>query len=53
MAWLACKLDEFGANMQAGHVVLSGSFIKAIPLGAGATMVAIFDELGEITCSVR
>jgi len=53
VAWLANKLHEFGVTMQAGHVVLSGSFIKAIPFGAGDTLVAIFDELGEIVCSVR
>lgn len=53
VAWLANKLHEFGVTMQPGHVVLSGSFIKAIPFGPGDTLVAIFDQLGEVTCSLK
>ena len=43
------KLHEFGVTMQAGHVVLLGSFIKAIPFGPGASLVALFDQLGDVT----
>ena len=53
VAWLANKLHEFGVTMQPGHVVLSGSFIKAIPFGAGDTLTALFDQLGEVNLSVR
>lgn len=53
VAWLANKLSEFGVAMEAGHVVLSGSFIKAIPFGAGDTLTAVFDTLGEVTLSVQ
>ena len=49
VAWLANKLHEFGVTMQAGHVVLSGSFIKAIPFGSGDSLTALFDQLGEVT----
>ncbi len=52
VAWLANKLHEFGVTMQPGNVVLSGSFIKAIPFGAGDTLVALFDQLGEVTLTV-
>src|SRR5436309_1023687 len=31
VAWLANKLHEYGVTAEAGHVILSGSFIKAIP----------------------
>jgi hypothetical protein len=48
-AWLANKLHEFGVTPQAGHVILSGSFIRAIPFQAGDTVEALFNELGEVS----
>jgi 2-keto-4-pentenoate hydratase len=48
VAWLANKLHEFGVEPEAGHVILSGSFIKAIPFEPGDTVVALFDHLGEV-----
>ena len=35
IAWLANKLHEYGTALEAGHVLLSGSFIKAIPFQSG------------------
>jgi 2-keto-4-pentenoate hydratase len=49
VAWLANKLHDYGVVPEAGHVILSGSFIKAIPFQAGDTVVALFDHLGEVT----
>lgn len=49
VAWLINKLYEFGVSPEAGHVILSGSFIKAIPFEAGDTVVAQYDTLGEVT----
>jgi len=49
VAWLANKLHEYGVTAEAGHVILSGSFIKAIPFQSGDTVVALFDPLGEVT----
>jgi 2-keto-4-pentenoate hydratase len=49
VAWLANKLHEYGVSAEAGHVILSGSFIKAIPFQSGDTVVALFDPLGEVT----
>jgi 2-keto-4-pentenoate hydratase len=48
VAWLANKLHEFDVVPQAGHVILSGSFIKAIPFAPGDTVMALFDRLGEV-----
>jgi 2-keto-4-pentenoate hydratase len=53
VAWLANKLHEYGVTAEAGHVVLSGSFIKAIPFESGDTVVAFFDHLGEVTFSAE
>jgi 2-oxo-hept-3-ene-1,7-dioate hydratase len=52
VAWLANKLHEFGVTMAAGNVVLSGSFIAAIPFQAGDTLTALFDQLGEVSCAL-
>jgi 2-oxo-hept-3-ene-1,7-dioate hydratase/2-keto-4-pentenoate hydratase len=49
VAWLANMLHHYGVTPEAGHVILSGSFIKAIPFHAGDTVVALFDVLGEVT----
>ena len=49
VAWLANKLHEYGVTPEPGHVILSGSFIKAIPFKPGDSVVALFDHLGEVT----
>jgi 2-oxo-hept-3-ene-1,7-dioate hydratase/2-keto-4-pentenoate hydratase len=53
VAWLANKLHDYGVTPQAGHVILSGSFIKAIPFEAGDSVMALFDVLGEVTFSAE
>ena len=52
VAWLARKLDEFGVSMEPGHIVLSGSFIRAHPMAAGDSFVADFGPLGQISFGV-
>ncbi len=52
IAWLANKLHEYGVPLKAGHVLLSGSFVKALPFGPGDTLSAIFDTLGEVNLAV-
>jgi 2-oxo-hept-3-ene-1,7-dioate hydratase len=49
VAWLANKLHEYGVTPQAGHTILSGSFIKAIPFQVGDTVEALYNGLGEVT----
>jgi 2-keto-4-pentenoate hydratase len=51
VVWLANKLASFGVTMAAGSVVLSGSFVKAIPFAAGDTITAMFNTLGDVTFS--
>ncbi len=51
VVWLANKLATFGVSMKAGSVVLSGSFVKAIPFAAGDTVTAMFSTLGDVTFS--
>ena len=52
VAWLANKLAEFDVAMEPGDVILSGSFIKAVPFDAGDSIYAQFDQLGEVTLMV-
>jgi 2-oxo-hept-3-ene-1,7-dioate hydratase len=49
VAWLANKLHDFAVPLEAGHVVLSGSFVRAVPFTAGDTIMAIFDHFGDVT----
>jgi 2-keto-4-pentenoate hydratase len=49
VVWLANKLASFGVTMAAGSVVLSGSFVKAIPFAAGDTITAMFNTLGDVS----
>ena len=49
VAWLANKLHEYGVTPQAGHTILSGSFIKAIPFQPGDSVEALYNGLGEVT----
>jgi 2-oxo-hept-3-ene-1,7-dioate hydratase/2-keto-4-pentenoate hydratase len=52
VAWLANKLAEFDVVMEPGDVILSGSFIKAVPFDAGDSILALFDQLGEVTLMI-
>jgi 2-keto-4-pentenoate hydratase len=52
VAWLVNKLHEFGVSIQPGDVIMSGSFIRAVPFGPGDTVLALFDQLGEVSLSV-
>jgi 2-keto-4-pentenoate hydratase len=52
VAWLANKLSEFGVAFEPGDVILSGSFLRALPVEAGDKLVARFDNgFGDITFS--
>ena len=49
VAWLANKLGEFGVAFEPGQVILTGSFVRAIPVKAGDEIVCRFDQgLGEV-----
>jgi len=50
VAWLANKLAEFGVAFEPGDVILSGSFLRAVPVSAGDELVARFDSgFGDIS----
>ena len=48
-AWLASELIGRGAQLTAGHVILTGSVTASIPVQAGDAITASFDHLGSVT----
>ena len=49
VAWLANKLGEFGITFEPGQTILTGSFVRAMPVKAGDEVVARFDHgLGDV-----
>jgi 2-oxo-hept-3-ene-1,7-dioate hydratase len=50
VAWLANRLHPFGISLEAGQVVLAGSFIRPIDVAKGDTVVADYGEFGTVSC---
>ncbi|MFO7551873.1 MAG: fumarylacetoacetate hydrolase family protein [Haliea sp.] len=54
VAWLANKLGEFGTGFEPGDTILSGSFVRAVPIKAGDHVVCSFDQgFGDVAFSLR
>ncbi|MEE2570565.1 fumarylacetoacetate hydrolase family protein [Pseudarthrobacter sp. J64] len=51
LAWLANVLGEQGVALEAGQLILPGSFTKALPVIAGESATADFGPLGSLTIS--
>jgi len=49
LAWLANLLGTQGVSLEAGQLVLPGSFTKALPVLAGESATADFGDLGSLT----
>jgi 2-keto-4-pentenoate hydratase len=52
VAWLARKVASFGVTLEAGHVILPGSVLRAIDVRAGDEFLAEFDGLGTVQLSM-
>jgi 2-oxo-hept-3-ene-1,7-dioate hydratase len=50
VAWLANKLAQHGDRLEAGEIVLAGSFTRPMWVEKGDTVIADYRELGSITC---
>jgi len=48
VAWLAYCLDQYGASLNAGDIVLSGALTAAVPAAAGDTFVCDFGAYGKV-----
>ena len=52
VAWLANKLGEFGVVFEPGQAILTGSFVRAIPVEPGDEIRCRFDQgLGDLSVS--
>jgi len=51
IVWLVQRLAERGQGLEAGQVVLSGSFIRPIECTSGTVIDADFDEFGRVGIS--
>ncbi|MGY2025965.1 fumarylacetoacetate hydrolase family protein [Nocardia gipuzkoensis] len=50
VAWLADKLAEHGDRLEAGEIVLAGSFTRPMWVERGDTVLADYGPLGTISC---
>jgi len=53
VVWLANKLAQHGDRLEAGELVLAGSFTRPIWVHPGDTVLADYHDLGTITCRFR
>ena len=53
VAWLANKLGAHGVTLEAGHIVLAGSFTRVVFARKGDTLHADFGNLGGIAGAIR
>ena len=50
IAWLVKRLARYGERLEAGEVVLSGSFIRPVEVGKGDTINADYGPFGTVSC---
>ena len=50
VAWLANKLAQHGQGLEAGEIILAGSFTKPMWVERGDTVHAEYHGLGSVTC---
>lgn len=50
IAWLARRLAQYGDTIEAGQVVLSGSFIRPVEAPSGSYIVGDFGQFGRVAC---
>jgi 2-oxo-hept-3-ene-1,7-dioate hydratase len=50
VAWLANKLHPFNVELEAGQIILSGSFTRPTPARKGDTFTVDYGPLGTVSC---
>lgn len=51
IVWLARRMDQYGQRIEAGQVILSGSFIRPVEAPAGSVIEADFGAFGGVSVS--
>ncbi|CUH67153.1 2-hydroxyhexa-2,4-dienoate hydratase [Thalassovita gelatinovora] len=49
IVWLARRMDQYGQRIEAGQVILSGSFIRPLEAPSGCLIEADFDTFGQVS----
>ena len=50
VAWLANKFHQHGARLEAGEIILAGSFTRPMWVRRGDSVLCDYREMGTITC---
>ena len=50
VAWLANKLAPYDVTLEAGQIILGGSFTRPVAAAPGDTFHVDYDQLGSIAC---
>lgn len=50
VAWLANKLAAYDVTLEAGQIILGGSFTRPVAANPGDTFHVDYDQLGSISC---
>jgi 2-oxo-hept-3-ene-1,7-dioate hydratase len=50
VAWLANKLAPYGVELQAGEIILGGSFTRPVQARKGDTFHVDYGPFGSISC---
>ena len=50
IAWLAKKYAQHGIALEAGQIILAGSFTRPVPVRQGDTFTVDYGELGTVSC---
>ena len=49
--WLAARMAQYGQRIEAGQIILSGSFVRAIECPKGCHVEADFGSFGHLSCT--
>lgn len=50
VAWLANKLHQHGARLEAGEIILAGSFTRPMWVARGDDVLCDYGPMGKVTC---
>ncbi|MDL5352490.1 2-oxo-hept-4-ene-1,7-dioate hydratase [Microbacterium sp. zg-YB36] len=50
VAWLANKLHQHGAHLEAGEIILAGSFTRPMWVSRGDSVLCDYGPMGTLTC---
>jgi 2-keto-4-pentenoate hydratase len=52
VVWLAGKLGQYGRQLRAGDIIMTGSFVRQFPLSSGDIAVAEFSGIGRVEVGI-